>query len=162
MRLFRRGHLGSESDRATFRTLHTASLASPALREGLTATSAEKSLNGLLVLSPRQRKLQKLQSTLGTPNPPLEHEFLRGLLEILVLQNLSRRLPGRLSHAPSIGSLPRSVKDIVWKGPGQGGEAEYRKKAASRTSGPPVPLQVHYHRLVSLVLHAWRHGFGAS
>jgi len=39
----RRRHLGTEADRATFRTLHTASLASPALREGLTADSAERS-----------------------------------------------------------------------------------------------------------------------
>ncbi|MFC6286892.1 sensor histidine kinase [Nocardioides sp. GCM10027113] len=51
--LFRRGrlgHLGSESDRATFRTLHTASLASPALREGLTSTSAERSIRHLRAL----------------------------------------------------------------------------------------------------------------
>jgi two-component system LytT family sensor kinase len=41
--LFRRSHLGTQADRATFRTLHTASLASPALREGLTTTSAERS-----------------------------------------------------------------------------------------------------------------------
>jgi two-component system LytT family sensor kinase len=39
----RKRHLGTEADRATFRTLHTASLASPALREGLTAGSAERS-----------------------------------------------------------------------------------------------------------------------
>ncbi len=44
---FRPGHLGSEADRATFRTLHTASLASPDLREGLTATSAERSARHL-------------------------------------------------------------------------------------------------------------------
>jgi two-component system, LytTR family, sensor kinase len=50
MRGFRRGHLGNESDRATFRTLHTASLASPALREGLTATSAERSIRHLRTL----------------------------------------------------------------------------------------------------------------
>ena len=43
----RRRHLGSESDRATFRTLHTASLAAPALREGLTARSAERSVRHL-------------------------------------------------------------------------------------------------------------------
>ncbi len=43
----RRTHLGSEADRATFRTLHTASLASPALREGLTADSAERSIRHL-------------------------------------------------------------------------------------------------------------------
>ena len=47
MRVFRRGHLGTESDRATFRTLHTASLASPALREGLTVDSAERSIRHL-------------------------------------------------------------------------------------------------------------------
>ena len=34
--------LGSDADLATFRTLHTASLASPALREGLTAESVER------------------------------------------------------------------------------------------------------------------------
>jgi two-component system LytT family sensor kinase len=43
-------HLGSEADRATFRTLHTASLASPALREGLTAASVERSLRHLRAL----------------------------------------------------------------------------------------------------------------
>ena len=32
-RFLRRSHLGTEADRATFRTLHTASLASPALRD---------------------------------------------------------------------------------------------------------------------------------
>lgn len=42
--------LGSEADRATFRTLHTASLASPALREGLTAESVERSLRHLRAL----------------------------------------------------------------------------------------------------------------
>ena len=43
----RRRHLGTEADRATFRTLHTASLASPALREGLTSESAERSIRHL-------------------------------------------------------------------------------------------------------------------
>jgi two-component system LytT family sensor kinase len=46
-RRWRRTHLGTEADRATFRTLHTASLASPALREGLTAASAERSIRHL-------------------------------------------------------------------------------------------------------------------
>src|SRR5215217_2656286 len=46
----RSGHLGSEADRATFRTLHTASLASPALREGLKAESVERSLRHLRAL----------------------------------------------------------------------------------------------------------------
>ncbi len=48
--LLRRGHLGTEADRATFRTLHTASLASPPLRTGLNPTSAERSLKFLRVL----------------------------------------------------------------------------------------------------------------
>ncbi|RNM14671.1 sensor histidine kinase [Nocardioides pocheonensis] len=43
-------HLGTEADRATFRTLHTAALASPALREGLNAASVERSLRHLRVL----------------------------------------------------------------------------------------------------------------
>jgi two-component system LytT family sensor kinase len=49
-RVFRRSHFGTEADRATFRTLHTASLASPALREGLTTTSAERSIRHLRAL----------------------------------------------------------------------------------------------------------------
>src|ERR687894_898545 len=49
-RPWRRTHLGSEADRATFRTLHNASLASPALREGLTARSAERSSRHLRAL----------------------------------------------------------------------------------------------------------------
>jgi two-component system, LytTR family, sensor kinase len=42
-----RRHLGSDADRTTFRTLHTASLTTPALRAGLTATSAEKAVRHL-------------------------------------------------------------------------------------------------------------------
>ena len=48
--LLRRGHLGTEADRATFRTLHTASLASPPLRTGLNATSAERSLTNAIAI----------------------------------------------------------------------------------------------------------------
>ncbi|CUR60577.1 Histidine kinase internal region [metagenome] len=51
MRLrWRRTPLGTEADRATFRTLHTASLASPALRAGLTQPSAERSIRHLRTL----------------------------------------------------------------------------------------------------------------
>ncbi len=49
-RWFRSGHLGTEADRATFRTLHTASLAAPALRQGLTTASAERSVRHLRTL----------------------------------------------------------------------------------------------------------------
>ncbi|GAA2742525.1 histidine kinase [Terrabacter aerolatus] len=48
--LLRRGHLGTEADRATYRTLHTALLASPPLRMGLTAVAAERSLKHLRAL----------------------------------------------------------------------------------------------------------------
>jgi two-component system LytT family sensor kinase len=46
----RRRHLGTEADRATFRTLHTASLAAPPLQVGLTSASAEKSIRFLRAL----------------------------------------------------------------------------------------------------------------
>ncbi len=42
--------LGTPADRATFATLHTASLASPPLRGGLTASSAERAIRHLRVL----------------------------------------------------------------------------------------------------------------
>ena len=43
----RPGHLGTESDRATLRTMHTASLAAPPLRSGLTEVSATKAIRHL-------------------------------------------------------------------------------------------------------------------
>ncbi len=49
-RWMRSGDLGTEADRATFRTLHTASLAAPALRSGLTSQSAERSVRHLRTL----------------------------------------------------------------------------------------------------------------
>ncbi|WP_395696373.1 sensor histidine kinase [Nocardioides sp.] len=46
-RPWRRRHLGTEADRTTFRTLHSASLASPALRTGLNPVSALRSIRHL-------------------------------------------------------------------------------------------------------------------
>jgi two-component system LytT family sensor kinase len=46
----RLGHLASEADRATFRTLHTASLMTGTLREGLSVESAERSVRHLRAL----------------------------------------------------------------------------------------------------------------
>src|SRR4051812_25387029 len=46
-RWLRPGHLGSEGDRATFRTLHTVSLMTAALRTGLSTGSAERSVRHL-------------------------------------------------------------------------------------------------------------------
>jgi two-component system LytT family sensor kinase len=51
---WRRGHLGSDADRAAFRALHQASLAAPPLQEGLTTASAE-------------RAVKHLRNLLGTP-----------------------------------------------------------------------------------------------
>ncbi|MER7073994.1 histidine kinase [Terrabacter sp. NPDC000476] len=48
--MLRRGQLGTQADRATYRTLHTALLASPPLRMGLTPTAAERSLKHLRAL----------------------------------------------------------------------------------------------------------------
>ena len=47
---WRRTSLGGEADRAAFRALHNASLAGPALREGLTSASAERSVKHLRAL----------------------------------------------------------------------------------------------------------------
>jgi len=46
----RRGDLGSSAERATFATLHTAGLAAPALREGLTVNGAERAVKHLRAL----------------------------------------------------------------------------------------------------------------
>ena len=57
---WRRTSLGGEADRAAFRALHNASLASPALREGLTTASAERSV-------------RHLRALLGTPAAAKRH-----------------------------------------------------------------------------------------
>jgi two-component system LytT family sensor kinase len=49
-RFLRPGYLGTEADRATFRTLHTATLMTSALRTGLTQSSAEHSVRHLATL----------------------------------------------------------------------------------------------------------------
>ena len=81
----RPGHLGTEADRATFRTLHTASLAGPPLRSGLTETSATKAI-------------RHLHELLGTP--------------AVALTDTERLLAweGRFSHhAEQAGSLASPV-----------------------------------------------------
>jgi two-component system LytT family sensor kinase len=50
MRAWRRTHLGTDADRATFRTLHSASLASPELRGGLTSDTAGRAIKHLRAL----------------------------------------------------------------------------------------------------------------
>ena len=48
--LYRRRDLGTSADRATFDTLHTASLAAPGLREGLTRSGSERAVRHLRAL----------------------------------------------------------------------------------------------------------------
>jgi two-component system LytT family sensor kinase len=48
--LYRRRNLGTPADRATFDTLHTASLAAPSLREGLTEAGAQRAVKHLRTL----------------------------------------------------------------------------------------------------------------
>jgi two-component system LytT family sensor kinase len=49
-RLLRPGYLGTEADRTTFRTLHTATLMTSVLRTGLTPSSAERSVRHVATL----------------------------------------------------------------------------------------------------------------
>ena len=79
--MWRRTRLGSEADRATFRTLHTASLAAPALRSGLGRESAE-------------RAVRHLRTLLGTPALALTDTA-----EVLAWDG-----PGQ-HHAPAAGAL---------------------------------------------------------
>jgi two-component system LytT family sensor kinase len=71
---WRSRQLGTESDAATFRTLHTASLASPALRSGLTEKSAERSLRHLRhLLGTPAIALTDNTRVLGLEGPLAEH-----------------------------------------------------------------------------------------
>ncbi len=94
-RVFRRSHLGTEADRATFRTLHEASLAGPALREGLTEASAERSI-------------RHLRSLLGAP--------------VVALTDTQRVLawdgPGA-HHSDQVAALARSTEATQVAGPSQ-------------------------------------------
>ena len=85
MRLWWGRDLGTEADRTTFRTLHTASLTGPALRAGLTRSSAE-------------RAVRHLRSLLGAPAVALTDTT-----DLLAWD-------GRFAHhAPQTGPIARQV-----------------------------------------------------
>ncbi len=88
-RWVRSGNLGSEADRATFRTLHTASLATPALRCGLTAASAERSV-------------RHLRALLGTPSAALTD-----LADVLAWDG------AYADHAPMAEQFARLTPDVT-------------------------------------------------
>ena len=140
MRVWRRTHLGTEADRATFRTLHTASLASPALREGLTSASAER----------------------GDPAParPARHAGPRAHRHRRAARVGRRRRPPRASQVSRAGRRPpssRGATQVVDRGdaalrraglPGadRGGEPAGRRRADRRH---PAGLRAVPHRRAS-------------
>ncbi len=77
----RPGHLGSEDDRATFGTLHTASLMTGALRTGLSAGSAEHSVRHLRsLLSAPAVALTDTEGLLAWDGPVQPHTEAAGAL----------------------------------------------------------------------------------
>jgi two-component system LytT family sensor kinase len=84
-RVLRRRTLGTDADRATFATLHTASLAAPALREGLTDEAAARSAKHLrALLGSRGVALTDTTAVLavdGTGTEGLALPLLRSVLE---------------------------------------------------------------------------------
>lgn len=90
--MWRHGHLGTQADRATFRTLHTAAQAAPALRSGLSVSSAEGA-------APHLRAL------LGTPSLALTDT--RGVLAWDGAYPEHRALADRLAaDAPGTTTVP--------------------------------------------------------
>ena len=85
-REWRRDRLGSDADRAAFRALHQASLASPALREGLTTSSAERAIRHLrALLGTPALAITDTESVLawdGTGGHHLDQAAVAGLLAI--------------------------------------------------------------------------------
>ena len=97
---WRRTSLGGEADRAAFRALHNASLASPALREGLTSASAERSVRHLRALL--ERLAQRVVRAVGVRVAPLPERVRlgpdlvqRGVQDVL-LQRGPRRPRGHI------------------------------------------------------------------
>ncbi|MGB0099336.1 MAG: histidine kinase [Nocardioides sp.] len=102
-RPWRRRHLGTEADRATFRTLHSASLASPALRTGLNRESAERSLRHLHnLLSTPAVALTDTAGALAWQGRGQHHEEQSGALAIATVERGSTRMFDR-------GDLPCDV-----------------------------------------------------
>ncbi|WP_459973526.1 sensor histidine kinase [Nocardioides pyridinolyticus] len=102
-RPWRRRHLGTEADRATFRTLHSASLASPALRTGLNRDSAERSLRHLHdLLGTPALALTDTAGSLAWHGPGQHHEDQCGRLAVATVDRGRTRMFDR-------GDLPCDV-----------------------------------------------------
>jgi two-component system LytT family sensor kinase len=82
--LLRRRDLGSEADRATFATLHTASLAAPALREGLTSDAATRAARHLrTLLGSRGVALTDTERILAAEGPGSERLDMSNVASVL-------------------------------------------------------------------------------
>jgi two-component system LytT family sensor kinase len=92
-RPWRRTHLGTDADRATFRTLHTAGLAAPALREGLTHASVERSIRHLReLLGVPALAVTNLEVTLGWDGAGEHHLAHTDPLTRAVVERASTRV----------------------------------------------------------------------
>ena len=88
--------LGSDADLATFRTLHTASLASPALREGLTPESVERSLKHLRnLLGTAAVSISDRHRPLGYDGLSTHHAGQAGALAARAVESMSTVVAGR-------------------------------------------------------------------
>ena len=95
MRWLRRTQLGSEADRATFRALHNASMASPALRGGLNRSAAERSIKHLhAVLGTPALALTNLTSLLAWHGPKSDHSVRTPALAARALDKGATRVLG--------------------------------------------------------------------
>lgn len=104
---WRRTRLGSEADRATFRTLHTASLASPALRAGLSRESAERAVRHLrALLATPALALTDTADVLAWDGAGHHHAEQAAQLARATVERGSTRIAGRDDLACAVGGCP--------------------------------------------------------
>ncbi|MGH3446893.1 MAG: sensor histidine kinase [Nocardioidaceae bacterium] len=97
----RRGDLGTPSDRTTFRTLHTANLASRPLREGLTAGSADRALRYLrAMLGAPAATLTDLEGSLGWDGAGEHHHESSYQFAVATIQSGSTSVNRVSCHHP--------------------------------------------------------------
>ncbi|WP_240641481.1 sensor histidine kinase [Nocardioides ferulae] len=103
----RRTHLGSEAERATFRTLHTASLAAPSLRSGLTRESAERSIRHLrALLGTPAMALTDTETALAWDGTGQHHAPAAGRLAALTLDRGGTRVFDRDDLPCAVAGCP--------------------------------------------------------
>ncbi|GAA3820680.1 sensor histidine kinase [Nocardioides panacisoli] len=107
MRGWRRRHLGSEADRAAFRALHQASLASPALRGGLTESSAARAIGHLrALLGTPALALTDTASVLAWDGDGAHHRDQATVVALLAIERGSTRTIDRGQLGCPTGGCP--------------------------------------------------------